>query len=368
MSQNGIKPRKDLLKHSINQYLPTMKKVLIWCSEIHLINGFFRSILIDCQRGDFKLVPNNFEKLKTTIHGKTIEELEKILSADEYNWLLECYSKEYILEIPEKYISNFPQISTTWEHPSHITNAVVHYQNDFLKILDFLKTILCHSVHIIFENEQDFIGFITSLYDSDLRSIEVSIHSQQSKDFDINTYFKKYPIIKNFTVIKNVKNRNNFDGFLPTFGNNFDIYKESQLHNVYFNRKIYITRDLEIKNAIETKSTFGNIEDVNIFELLNNQDFKKYWSSNKSDTDICKDCEFRNICLDNRVPIHRKINEWYHESECQYNPYIAKWQGEEGYKSLNECGVFSNENGFQIDHQKINEINKHLWEDEIVTE
>ncbi|HLV91705.1 MAG TPA: hypothetical protein VKX34_01175, partial [Aequorivita sp.] len=54
----------------------------------------------------------------------------------------------------------------------------------------------------------------------------------------------------------------------------------------------------------------------------------------------------------------------YNTTECNYNPYIAKWEGEEGYKTLSECGVISNENGFTIDHDKIAEINAKLWGEE----
>lgn len=343
-----------------------MKKVLIWCNEVHLVNGFFRSILIDCLRGDFKLVPSNFEELKAKIHGKTLEELEMFLSSDEYDWILECYSKEYILEVPVIYLNNFPEISLKWQHPSYITNTIIHYQNDWGRIITLLKKILCQHVHIIFENEEDLIKCITSeISNTDLRSIEMSLVKQPKPNFDINEYFKKYPIIKNFTVFENVKNKNNFERFMPTFGNNFDLYKESQLHNVYFNRKMYINRDLEIKNSLETQFSYGRIDEINIFDLLDDQEFVKYWYSSKSKTDVCKDCEFRNICVDNRVPLIRGTNEWYHETECQYNPYIAKWQGEDGYQSLEKCGILSNENGFHINYEKIDGINKHLWEDEV---
>jgi hypothetical protein len=67
------------------------------------------------------------------------------------------------------------------------------------------------------------------------------------------------------------------------------------------------------------------------------------------------------MCTDNRVPFKRKKNEWFHKTECFFNPYISKWKEEEGYKTLSECGVISNENGFSIDHDKIAEINKVLW-------
>ena len=81
----------------------------------------------------------------------------------------------------------------------------------------------------------------------------------------------------------------------------------------------------------------------------------------KDETDVCKDCEFRHMCVDNRLPYERSPNEWYHKIECNYNPYIAKWEGEEGYRTLAECGVISNEEGFSIDHEKIAEINEELW-------
>jgi hypothetical protein len=69
------------------------------------------------------------------------------------------------------------------------------------------------------------------------------------------------------------------------------------------------------------------------------------------------------MCVDNRVPIKRKKDEWYHKTECNYNPYIAKWQEEEGYKTLEECGVVSDENELQINHKQLEEINTQLWGD-----
>ena len=70
------------------------------------------------------------------------------------------------------------------------------------------------------------------------------------------------------------------------------------------------------------------------------------------------------MCVDNRLPYKRKENEWFHKIECKYNPYIAKWEGEEGYQTLEECGVLSNEKGFSIDHEKIAKINAVLWDEE----
>ena len=70
------------------------------------------------------------------------------------------------------------------------------------------------------------------------------------------------------------------------------------------------------------------------------------------------------MCFDNRIPIKRNEKEWFMESDCHYNPYIAKWKGEEGYKTLTECGIQSNKEGFKINRKKLNTINKELWGDD----
>jgi hypothetical protein len=136
-------------------------------------------------------------------------------------------------------------------------------------------------------------------------------------------------------------------------------------HNTYFNRKLYIDSDGFIKNAPECEDSVGFIEDLNsledLKEIISTPAFQKYWFVHKDSCDICKGCEFRHMCVDNRIPYERTEKEWYHKIECNYNPFIAKWEGELGYKTLEECGVISNEKIFSIDHEKIQQINHELW-------
>lgn len=149
---------------------------------------------------------------------------------------------------------------------------------------------------------------------------------------------------------------------------NLQLFTESQTHHTYFNRKMYIGAKGEIKNAPECEEEFGNINDLGSVEDLKQiiaiPEFQKYWFVHKELCDVCKDCEFRHMCVDNRLPYQRKDGSWYHKTECNYNPYICKWKDEEGYRTLEECGVVSNEKGFSINHEKITAINKTLWEEE----
>jgi radical SAM protein with 4Fe4S-binding SPASM domain len=144
-----------------------------------------------------------------------------------------------------------------------------------------------------------------------------------------------------------------------------ELFTESQKHHSYFNRKVYIDWDGNIRNSPETSDSFGNLlalENIQVFvDIVESKEFQNLWKVTKDICDVCKDCELRYMCVDNRLPIRRKENEWYHLKECDYNPYINKWKGEIGYHSLMEIGVLSNANGFSINHELINTVNNKLW-------
>ena len=76
---------------------------------------------------------------------------------------------------------------------------------------------------------------------------------------------------------------------------------------------------------------FGNIKDTSLEEAINKPSFKDLWGIRKDDIDVCKDCEFRYMCLDCRCFIKDKKNIFSQPAKCPYNPYIAKWQGDDGY-------------------------------------
>lgn len=77
--------------------------------------------------------------------------------------------------------------------------------------------------------------------------------------------------------------------------------------------------------------TFGNIKDTTLEEALRQKDFKRYWNLTKDHIEVCKDCEFRYICIDcrafteqtnfdeNRLDVSKPL-------KCGYNPYTAEWE------------------------------------------
>ncbi len=267
-----------------------------------------------------------------------------------------------------------------WNNPSAITNSIICLKNIdlFEKILNYLEQAICKHIvlHFIdFLSIEEIKTYINKLLDYNIQSVIIICQydeiyfSDEFGDLIMELKINKKlfvlnsPFEKNFedTMFFTLKEKEyNYLKRKNEFVSNISLFSESQLHHTYFNRKLYIGPTGEIKNAPETEQVFGYIQDITedeLKEIISSPHFQKYWFVHKGLIDVCKECEFRHMCVDNRVPIERKSNEWYNSLECNYNPYIGKWEGEEGYLSLADCGVISNEKGFIIDHEKVRKIN-----------
>jgi SPASM domain peptide maturase of grasp-with-spasm system len=273
--------------------------------------------------------------------------------------------------------------------PSKISNAIINIGDDQFvlthidKVFNLLEVLLCKFIVIIFE------GFITiddlaklfravnnynlhevtlllnysdELYSDDFA--EVVLSSNRFKSIIIfNSPFDKN-LENTIFYYKSQRNTNTYNKSGFEFIPRRELYAESLNYHSYFNKKLFIDARGEIKNSPESSKTFGLIMDYksteDLIEVINSKGFQKYWDVKKDKCDICKDCEYRYMCVDNRLPYYRGNGEWYHKIECNYNPYIAKWEGEKGYKSLKDCKVVSNEEGFSMNREKIESINKEL--------
>ena len=267
-----------------------------------------------------------------------------------------------------------------WNNPSAITNSIICLKNIdlFEKILNYLEQAICKHIvlHFIdFLSIEEIKTYINKLLDYNIQSVIIICQydeiyfSDEFGDLIMELKINKKlfvlnsPFEKNFedTMFFTLKEKEyNYLKRKNEFVSNISLFSESQLHHTYFNRKLYIGPTGEIKNAPETEQVFGYIQDITedeLKEIISSPHFQKYWFVHKGLIDVCKECEFRHMCVDNRVPIERKSNEWYNSLECNYNPYIGKWEGEKGYLSLADCGVISNEKGFIMDHEKVRKIN-----------
>ena len=103
------------------------------------------------------------------------------------------------------------------------------------------------------------------------------------------------------------------------------VFMENRLYNGCLNKKISIDENGDIKNCPSMDRSFGNICNTSLFEVAQNEEFKKMWIINKEHVKVCKDCEYRCICTDCRVFIENPDDIFSKPAKCSYNPYLLKW-------------------------------------------
>lgn len=358
-------------------------RTYILASNCMVVEGYSRNTLQDLQNLNYIFIPNSilgFLLQNENIHQHDI--IEKLID------------NQIIFEIDESDAKHFPKLSLEWDFYGDVTNAIIEIDSssafDIKYIINHLINLGCYHLQFYIDCNNKILETISTLTkDSILNCIEIFIDGNKTM-VDNNSLInicnlnKKIKSILIFNSTENKiiqQNENNWGSITSLtsqklnhgvdwnyFTSNIRLFSESQTFNIYFNRKLYISSAGEIKNAPETVLSFGNINDINspieLKKIIQKADYQKYWYVKKDLIDVCKDCEFRYMCVDSRLPLQRDINSWYHEVECNYNPYICKWQGEEGYRTLQECGMRSDETGFYIDHDKIAAINRELWGDD----
>ncbi|HQB76849.1 MAG TPA: grasp-with-spasm system SPASM domain peptide maturase [Tenuifilaceae bacterium] len=275
----------------------------------------------------------------------------------------------------------FPEIETNWHSPFNILNCIIDIEENsrfnFKEIFKQLDSLSCKNLQLRFKSDIQgniIIDILNSLADLNIRNTELIIPFNDliikniTCDFENISNIIVYDASRNgielhngcqiiFTEEKqwNPKQCGVID---PTyFVCNSDLFIESQSFNTCLNGKISIDYNGNIKNCPSCTHSYGNICNTTLGEALNHPSFKKYWNITKDKIDVCKDCEFRHLCTDCRIFIKDPSNPYSQPAKCTYNPYIAKWQGEEGYVPVEYCGHYSPETGFVPDHNKISSLN-----------
>jgi SPASM domain peptide maturase of grasp-with-spasm system len=349
--------------------------------------------LIDTQRLELKIIPNTLVDFIDECNKYSYNDIlkkfnkQKDIIQEYADFLLE---NEYCFFTSES--TSFPKMKLDWNFPSQISNAIVdinnlnniyieelikqlddincfHLQlrflrkistNDLLAVLECTKKFNFRTINLVLDsfsinNENTFIDNICK-YDNIYEIIiyNSDIENRQQLSTKLMGEIKK---IKENILSKNECGKIKKKYFSP----NILSISESQCHNTCLNRKIGIDTNGEIKNCPSCSKSYGNIKNTTLAEAIEKPGFKDLWYITKDKIDVCKDCEFRHICTDCRVYIKDPDNIYSQPSKCTYNPYIAKWEGEESYVPVEECGTYSRETGFIPNKRKINKLNNTIW-------
>ncbi|PYQ62837.1 MAG: grasp-with-spasm system SPASM domain peptide maturase [Acidobacteria bacterium] len=321
------------------------------------VKGARRSLLCDVQRQSFQFIPNGLYEILTEHAGKTVAEIKAAYGheydeeIDEYFDFLLQNEFGFWCDDPER----FPPIDLTWETPERITNAILDVDarsdHDYARILAELDDLGCKALEVRCFHGPTLAELRTILEAARygrLRSIDllVGFHPELTAEALARLAIEHQRISR--IVVHSAP-----EGHRPPpsstgvifehcteavsspsccgkvhpgyFAVNLETFAEAQRHNTCLNRKISVDARGEIRNCPSLPRSFGNARETSLHSALAHRDFAALWSINKDQIDVCRDCEFRYVCVDCRAYIQDGRDLYSKPSKCAYDPYTAEW-------------------------------------------
>lgn len=320
-----------------------------------LVKGHKRSCIYDLQREDFEYIPNALHEIleehKDISFTKLLNSFEfnedKETLFDYFNFL---YNKEFIFFSNLK-SSSFPKYQIEFSKPYNVSTMIVDidsFEMNFINILlnnIFKVKVECLVLRFINTTYDTIIAVLKEFNNMPTRIIQVLIDKKTTIEkhlvesvFKINDrvslivsaseeeYSDQFAGGIFFSTKKDIINVKNEITDISDFTPNLDLYMESRLYNAFYNRRVYIDLNGCILRYEGDEMIFGNISDMDLSEILLIPDFRNYWHVKKDDIQVCRDCEYKYMCVDNRLPVKTNDLFWEFEKECNYNPYNSKWK------------------------------------------
>jgi hypothetical protein len=331
------------------------------------IKGFNRSIIYDLNRNDYYFISNDLYKAisKSNFFISKFDNYFKKLFLD----------NEIIYNSSNLNIKNFRKLDFSYFSPYNIEVLVLDFEIDHIiinkiysdyvnnltliiddifdteSIINKISTInsIIHfeSLTMVFKKESYIANVDFNILQSISELFEIIIFSSNNINIEVkyNLIFKRYSFDIDYF---------NNNVFSNRFSVNINTFLISKNYNLYYFKKIFIGKDNILYHDYKKEIPV----DINFIRKID----KTFINEIKKDNIlVCKNCEFRNMCIDPRVPI-KFGNSYYFENECSYNPYISKWSDEEGYKNLKDSGVeITNDGKVKINRKKLKASFEVAW-------
>ena len=350
-----------------------MKKFFQIFSNCIPVKGYMRSIIYDLQKISYRIIPNTLFKILENSKASSLDNIYNAFDKEDRAVLDEYFefliNNEFGFYCSEQERDHFPDLDLSWDNPGIITNCILDYSQFnaiYIKnIINELDILGCKDIQIrLFQStaENEFIErILEEVKNTRIKAVDfiLEFHKEQSLakldelcenngrirtiilyNHPENRIYRQPVKRMRSIVFSNDKLENQYNDCGKISMNYFYIntifFTEAQHHNTCLNRKVCIDVNGEIKNCPSMQKSYGNIKDTTLQEAIEKPGFKDYWFINKDRIDVCKDCEFRYMCTDCRAFIKNSDDLFSQPAKCTYNPYIAKWQGEEGYITVEE--------------------------------
>ena len=320
------------------------------------VKGASNSVIYDLQRNAYEHIPNDLYDFLMEIPKHSLQKLIDLYGEEnqeiieEYIHFICTNEFGFITKTPEL----FPPLEQQWYSPAHITNAIIEITPTTFpylqKIIDSLEHLGCEHVLLKLDSSLQFHHLATTLATFENTIVgNIQVFAYHDCCVDIETYRQEIetnqqidacflqsstlqiaPLADQTEKLKICRSLKGKTAKYQVFSINNTHFAEAQYHHTYFNRKLYIGKEGELKNAPECVDIFGSIQQIpsskTIIDIVETAGFRKFWYIKKDNCKVCQDCPYRYMCLDNRLPIQQVDGQYDFEQACEYNPYTFEWE------------------------------------------
>jgi SPASM domain peptide maturase of grasp-with-spasm system len=329
------------------------------------VRGARRSVICDLGRQTYRFIPNGLFDILTEHRDKSLTAIKRHFD-HRYDREIERYFAVLVDEElgfwcdePEA----FPPLDLDWQAPERITNAILDIDersaHDYAAILAQLDDLGCRGLQVRCFAAIDPAAIerlLAPTVRGRLRAIELLLAHAPGLTFEVLADLcRRHPRIFRLTVhsaphddsrelqgttVVIEHRREAIDSpaccgcvHASWFAPNLGTFLEAQRHNTCLNRKISVDARGEIRNCPSLGLSFGNVREVSLHAAVAHRDFAALWQINKDQIEVCRDCEFRYICVDCRAYLSRPDDRYSKPAKCGYDPYTAQWSCTAGQES-----------------------------------
>ncbi|CAM1351815.1 hypothetical protein [Tenacibaculum ascidiaceicola] len=274
------------------------------------VKGKERSTIYNLQRSDIKFIPNSLYDVLEKLETQSINEVKDLVKPEE-RIIFESYI-EFLLKNDFGFITfdhqEYPKMSMQWRTPNKINTAVIEYDfNDpkysLQKLIYQLDELLCFHIEVRLRVRDcnDIVEFSSYTKGLVFRSVSLIVEYVENIEDTVENIFEEnqkldYIIVHNYPTSgmfsKKFENQVNYleeniysDLHKKHFpDNNYIVnvkyFTESKSYHTYYNKRVCINWDGNLKNCLLHLNDYGNINDVDVREVIETSEFKELWKVN----------------------------------------------------------------------------------------
>lgn len=285
-----------------------------------IVQGIEGSVIYNLDDSNIINIPNELVVILNELPNKTIDEIKREYTPnhpeiiDQYIDLFKQKNLGFFVTNPV----NFPPLDLEFYYPGLLQNAILEtnlYTYDLFSVLKQIDSLGCKNLELRVEiDSSDALAILFNAFnfidDAIFNYVRIIVKNNDFLKEDLlNEKIKFHPKIVKILVHSaktnlthspklsySVKTLYDLDkeGFSKKrYIVNRSFFSESTKFNPFYNKSVSVTMSGDIKNSLFDTKIFGNVNEMEILDVVNNDDFQKLWGINADKIHKIKDSNLR---------------------------------------------------------------------------